>query len=259
MTTQGEPKTNLFENNGANYAAFRPTYPSGLVKALADLCPRQHRALDVGCGTGQLTTLLSEHFTQVIGTDASQSQLASAQTADNIRYLHEPAEKTSLENHSVDLIVVAQAAHWFDLNAFYQEVKRIATPDAIIALISYGVPYIESTANASFQQGYWQLTHTFWPEERKHVENNYLELPFPFRPLDFPDFFIHKDLNFDEMVGYIRTWSAYKNAQKQAQTHAFETFFTQLEHAWGTKTKRHPITWPISVKVGKMETIQRTE
>ncbi len=242
----------LFEGNGSNYAAYRPAYPKELGEALSQLCSRHQTALDVGCGTGQLTSLLSKHFTSVIGTDTSKSQLEFAQTADNIRYLNEPAEQTSLENASVDLIVVAQAAHWFNLEAFYQEVKRIASPDAVIALISYGVPYIEASVNSVFQQRYWQQVHKYWPDERKHVENGYIELAFPFEEIDFPETFIHKEMNFDEFIGYIRTWSAYKKAQELQETAIFNSFFEQLEKSWGDKARNYQVTWPISVRVGKV-------
>ncbi|MBO1926486.1 class I SAM-dependent methyltransferase [Thiomicrorhabdus sp. 6S2-11] len=252
MTLFDNQNIGLFENNGANYATYRPVYPQELATALSQLCQNHQTALDVGCGTGQLTYLLSKHFVSVIGTDTSRSQLEFAQTAENIRYLHESAEDTRLENDSVDLVVVAQAAHWFNLDSFYQEVKRIAVQDAVIALISYGVPYIEASVNSVFQQGYWQQIHQYWPDERKHVENGYIELPFPFQEIDFPETFIHKEMNLDEFIGYIRTWSAYKKAQERQEVTAFTLFFEQLERSWGNRAKTHKVSWPISVRAGKI-------
>ena len=67
-----------FSTNNAGYAAHRPTYPPALVDFLANAAPGRELALDVGCGTGQLSMLLAERFDRVIATDASAQQLASA-------------------------------------------------------------------------------------------------------------------------------------------------------------------------------------
>jgi len=243
---------NLFADIGQNYATYRPSYPDELGEALTKLCKNKQLALDVGCGTGQLTAILSQYFDQVIGTDINSDQLKHAHKAENITYLHEGAEETSLENGSVDLIVVAQAAHWFDLKAFYKEVERISTDDGIIALVSYGVPYIESATSSVFQQGYWQLIHQYWPEERKHVEEGYLNLDFPFEEIDFPELFIHREMNYDTFIGYMKTWSAYKTAQQSGDLNSFKTFFGQLEQAWEDRQTIKTITWPISVRVAQV-------
>ena len=60
---------NWFEQGGGNDAAHRPDYPAELGAELARIAPRRGTAVDVGCGTGQLTGLLAEHFTHVIGVD----------------------------------------------------------------------------------------------------------------------------------------------------------------------------------------------
>lgn len=252
MDTGLNPTKNWFEEDGIQYAAFRPDYPAELGEALSKIIQHHHTAWDVGCGSGQLTSLLSQHFTNVIGTDPSAEQLKFAKTGSGIRYLQEPAEQTSIQSNSVNLIVAAQAAHWFNLEAFYNEAKRVANEEAVIALISYGVPYIEASVNSCFQQGYWQTIHKFWPKERSHVENGYRDIPFPFQALFFPNCFIHQEMNYHEFVSYISTWSAYKKAQQLNELETFHTFLEQLSKCWGDLTQSHQITWPISVKAGKV-------
>ena len=66
-----------WQENGSDYARYRPTYPAGLAAALADISPNSGLALDVGCGTGQLSVLLAEHFETVIGCDVSADQPVS--------------------------------------------------------------------------------------------------------------------------------------------------------------------------------------
>ncbi len=66
---------------------------------------------------------LSEYFKLVIASDASKKQIENAKPRNNIRYEVFPAEKTTLADSSVDLITIAQALHWFDLDEFYRGQK----------------------------------------------------------------------------------------------------------------------------------------
>ena len=78
MTT--EAAKNWFDQGGAAYARFRPEYPPELAAFFARVAPTPALAVDVGCGTGQLTTQLAEHFERTIGLDPSADQLANAST-----------------------------------------------------------------------------------------------------------------------------------------------------------------------------------
>src|SRR5690606_22222870 len=131
------PATNWFDQGGQAYARFRPQYPAALAAYLASIAPDTALAVDVGCGNGQLTHLLAEHFTAVAGFDPSADQLAPATTRANVTYQCAPAERLPLPDRCASLISAAQAAHWFDLPAFYAQVRRIAKPGAVVALISY--------------------------------------------------------------------------------------------------------------------------
>ncbi|GHD27709.1 class I SAM-dependent methyltransferase [Parahalioglobus pacificus] len=240
-----------FTAGGERYAQFRPHYPAALAQALAALAPAKRIAVDIGCGSGQLTTLLAPHFERVIGVDPSESQLASAHQHAGVSYHCAPAENTGLPEHSADLITVAQAAHWFDLPAFCNEVRRIASPGAALALISYGVPYIEDPINAIFQKGYWQDVYRFWSPERRHVETGYADLNLPFNPLAAPDHDCRASLSLAGLIGYITTWSAYATAQKAGDTTAFEQFFESLSRAWGDAGEK-TVVWPVSVKAARI-------
>jgi SAM-dependent methyltransferase len=127
-----------FSLGSDRYAAFRPTYPAALADWLAGLCASTDAAWDVGCGTGQLSVLLARRFGCVFATDASAEQVAMAQPAAGVEYSVAPAERSGLADASVDLVVAAQAAHWFDLPEFYAEVRRVARPGAVVALVCYG-------------------------------------------------------------------------------------------------------------------------
>lgn len=241
-----------FEQGGEAYARNRPTYPPELAQRLARLCAEQRLAIDVGCGSGQLSVLLAVHFDQVLATDISADQLAYAQQRSNLIYRCESAESMTTPDGSADLIVAAQAAHWFDLPRFYQECRRVGKQGAVIALVSYGVPYLEGVLNARFQKFYWQNTAGFWPPGRHQVETGYAELPFPFESLPFPELFIHRDWSLDQLLDYVKTWSAFRRALEQGQGMIFERFGEQLMGCWGEPLNLRRITWPISVRLGRV-------
>ena len=117
-----------FSASAAGYAVHRPRYPDALVDFLAEQAPGHELALDVGCGTGQLSVLLARRFRRVIATDASARQIEEAEPHPSIEYRVAPAEQSGLEDGSADLVTVAQAAHWFELSSFYEEVWRILRP-----------------------------------------------------------------------------------------------------------------------------------
>jgi ubiquinone/menaquinone biosynthesis C-methylase UbiE len=174
-----------FSCGSAGYAAHRPSYPISLVDELAKISPALERALDCGCGMGQLSVLLAERFAEVIATDASAAQIENAQQRDNVKYRTAFAEESGLQDASVDLITVDQAAHWLNLEKLYAESRRIARPRAIIALITYGVLH-EGSVDRCVQHFYYETIHRFWPAESRHVEDGYSSLPFPFEEVALP-------------------------------------------------------------------------
>ena len=242
---------NHFAEGGEKYAQRRPSYPTELVKALAAKCSQTDHVLDVGCGSGQLSLLLANYFDQVTATDPSQSQLKYAQTHPKINYLVERAEAMTLPARSVNLVVAAQAAHWFDLEAFYAEVKRIARPKCVLALLSYGVPSMGGDIGERLSRFYWNDIHEFWPEKRKHVETGYQTLNFPFKEESLTGFAIKREWNRSDLLGYVDTWSAIRRA-KSAQAHnLIEQFEQDMAKLW-PDDYQHQVTWPISARVTRI-------
>ena len=109
-----------FSGHAASYAAARPDYPSELFTYLSSLCAEHELAWDCACGNGQASIALAEYFSNVIATDASEKQLAQAKPHSHVRYQVALAEESFLPQQSADLVIVAQALHWFDLPLFYQ-------------------------------------------------------------------------------------------------------------------------------------------
>jgi SAM-dependent methyltransferase len=239
-----------FSTASAGYAAHRPTYPAALVDELAAISPDNGRALDCGCGTGQLSVLLAKRFDEVVATDASAAQIEKAEPCRGVTYRTALAEDSGLPNASVDLITVAQAAHWLDLERFYAECKRIARPNAAIALITYGVLHVEGEVDAAVQKFYYETIGPYWPQERRHVENGYASLQFPFREAVLPAFSIEVSWTRDELVGYLNTWSAVRSAEKALGKNPVDQFENDLRAGWGDDKLRRRVTWPLSIRCG---------
>src|SRR5687768_14150293 len=96
-----------FSRVADRYAAFRPRYPAAFVELLLAHAPGRELAWDVGCGSGQLTSSLAEHFARVVATDLAQKQLDAAPPHPRITYRCAPAETSGLADASADLIVAA--------------------------------------------------------------------------------------------------------------------------------------------------------
>lgn len=239
-----------FSNGSAAYAAHRPAYPMKLVDELAKICPGHQLALDCGCGTGQLSVLLTERFDKVVATDASSTQIENAQRHERVTYCTALAENSGLPDASVDLITVAQAAHWLDLDKFYAEVRRVARPNAAIALITYGLLHIDNAVERIVQHFYFDVIAPYWPPERRLVEDGYRSLPFPFRESQLPQLAIEVDWNLDDLVGYVNTWSAVKAAEKAVGPNLVAQFAEELRSVWGEPALRRHVTWPLASRVG---------
>ncbi len=244
--------TGHFQQDGAAYARYRPSYPDDLAAKLAALAPERGLALDVGCGTGQLACLLADHFNQVLATDVSASQIEAATRHPGVRYAVEPCDAISAANGTVALTTVAQAAHWFDLPAFYAEVRRVSLPGALLALITYGVTRLSGPARDRFDHFYWEELRPYWPAERRHVENGYADLPFPFDPVEPPACQIERSWPLDALLGYVGTWSATKRARDAGQGAMIERFKADAAALWGDPASTVNVVWPISIRLGSV-------
>jgi ubiquinone/menaquinone biosynthesis C-methylase UbiE len=238
----------------SSYADFRPSYPGALFAWLASLVPRHDLAWDCAAGSGQASEGLAAYFERVVATDASQAQIAAAVPHPRIEYRVAPAEASGLPDNAVDLITVAQALHWFDLDRFYAEVRRVLRPAGVLAVWTYGVLAVEGEAvDALVQQFYHHTVGPFWPAERVHVETGYRFLPFPFTEVAAPPFTMAVHWTLPQLLGYFRSWSAtgrFTSAQGYDPVISLEE---QLPPIWGEATLRRHIAWPLAFRVGRVQ------
>ena len=237
-----------FSTIAARYAAFRPTYPAALVDELAARCT-PNTAWDVGCGNGQLSVALAERFARVIATDPSQAQLDAALAHPRVEYACVSAEQSGLPDASADLIVAAQAAHWFDWPRFVVEADRIAKPGALIALVSYGV-VIAAGVQREIAHYYHDVVGPYWPKGRVHVENGYRDLAMPWTAVDAPAIDMVASWTREELLGYVSTWSATVKLVDAVGPAPLQALHDALARVWPDDERRE-IRWPLALRFAR--------
>ena len=215
MSTQPE---NIFAVASAAYASDRPHYPQTLFGWMASACPERQAAWDCATGNGQAAIGLAPYFKRVEATDISPEQLKEAIPAPNIRYSAQPAERTDFDDDSFDLVAVAQALHWFDYERFWPEVRRVAKPDAFFC--AWGYNWFDRTEELDDLHKFYldplvELLESHWAPNNPILWRGYRseEIAFPFRRIDPPALAINLRWGIERLIGYVRTWSAVKQAQ----------------------------------------------
>ncbi len=241
-----------FSGIAPDYAAFRPRYPELLVDVLADRSPSTRTVWDVGCGTGQLSVALARRFDAVIATDAAAAQIDAAEPHPRVSYACAPAERSGLADHVADLVVVAQAAHWFDWPRFVAEAARVARPGALVALLSYGNHDIvdASPAILDAMQTYRDAVETFWPRGREHIMNGYRDLEMPWPAVEAPAIDMTMTWDREQLLGYIRTWSATQRRSAAEGPAAIDRLHTEWRRTWSDGV-RYVVRWPLIVKLAR--------
>ena len=238
-----------FSKQAADYAKFRPRYPQEIFEYLGRIAPSRQLAWDCGTGNGQAAVALAAVFDRVIATDASEKQIANAQSYDRVEYRVASAESSSLESNTIDLLMVAQALHWFDLDRFYAQARRILKPDGVLAATAYNLLQISPAIDQVVNRYYYEIVGPFWPAERALVEN-FTELPFPFQEKNPPSFQMNANWTMEELLGYLRSWSATQGFMAARGEDPLEQISGELRSIWGNRRRRRRVTWPLILRVG---------
>ena len=163
-----------------------------------------------------------------------------------------PAEKTEITSGSVDLIVVAQALHWFDLDNFYAEVRRVSKYEGVLAVWSYSLLRITPAIDSLVDKFYTDVIGPYWPAERKFVDDKYQSIIFPFQEVSTPYFKMEAKWDLNHLLGYLRTWSAVQKFKEKRNFDPVEAFAQDLNQVWGKPEEKKPIQWPINMRVGRV-------
>ena len=170
--------TERFSNRVQNYVRYRPSYPHEVIDLLRAECGLTLNSVvaDMGSGTGKLTELLLPHSKCVIAIEPNVEMREAGErllkSHPNFISRAAAAEATTLGEHSIDLIVAAQAFHWFDRERARTEFERVLKPGAQVALIWNAL----QTGSTPFLAAYEALLREFAPEYER-VNHRNVDLP----------------------------------------------------------------------------------
>ncbi|KAJ1983438.1 trans-aconitate methyltransferase 1 [Dimargaris verticillata] len=150
-------------------------------------------AVDLATGTGQLCKVLGPQFDHVYGLDISPTMISAAEPLPNVSYHlgsaegDNPAWPDSIAPHSVDVVTVAEAAHWFDRPRAWSYIKHMLKPHGTLAVISYSMPLLLDKPKAAqlltaLISGDDMLA-PFWEPGRYEIETLYGHWDIPFGDL----------------------------------------------------------------------------
>lgn len=240
-----------FSINSDNYAKYRPTYPKEFFDYLNSILSNKQNAWDCGTGNGQIAYELAKTFDKVFATDISQSQIDNALHADNIFYSVQPAEKTNFEDEQFDLVVVAQAIHWFDFEKFYNEVGRTTKNNALLCVVGYSRVKINEQIDNVITLFYTNVIGSYWDNERKYIDENYTTIPFPFKEIQVQKFTNTQQWTLEHVIGYLNTWSAVKHFIKQNNYNPIDELQKDLAQIWGNEQTKE-VEFPLLLRIGRI-------
>ena len=154
--------TGRFSGLAKVYAKARPSYPDSAIDFIVTKCALSSNSLiaDIGCGTGISSRLFAKRGIAVLGIEPNDEMRKSAQSEnesapiEGLRYLKATAEHTELQDASVDLVLAAQAFHWFRAEPTLKEFQRIIKPGGWCALM-----WNERDDSDTFTNEYSKLLH----------------------------------------------------------------------------------------------------
>lgn len=186
--------TQRFSNRVENYIRYRPGYPEEIIPILekeAGLTPTSVIA-DIGSGTGISAGLFLKYGNTVYAVEPNDAMRGAAESLlqqyPDFHSIAGTADATTLDAHSIDLVVAAQAFHWFNPPEARREFARILKPGDKVTLIwnrrkenetlflasyeallrQYGTDY-EQVRHANINE---QVLDTFFESYKKNVVYN---------------------------------------------------------------------------------------
>ncbi|MFM2308246.1 MAG: hypothetical protein RLY87_366 [Chloroflexota bacterium] len=244
---------NHFATVANQYAAFRPTYPTTLITdVVARAGGPTSIALDVAAGNGQATVPLAAACQHVYASDLALTQIAAMPRIANVSAYVSRAEQTCLPDQSIDIVCVAQAMHWFDVDAFHREVRRIGKPGGVIAVWTYALLRATPAITAIIDELYAE-TATHWPADRVHVDNHYATLAFPYERIPYSPPAMTAAFTQERLRGYLSTWSGVQRYIKAGHPDPVAARADAFAAAWGQAADTSvTFTFDLTVLLGRL-------
>jgi ubiquinone/menaquinone biosynthesis C-methylase UbiE len=240
---------NYFGPQASRYREYRPQYPAALFEYLTRVAGGTEVAWDCATGNGQAAVQLADHFASVTATDPSGEMIAHAIPHPRVAYSVAKYE-SGLPDHGVNLVTVAQALHWFDIEPFVREVRRVLAPHGVLAVWCYSKCSVNAAVDEVVGHFYGVTLRPFWAKERRFVDEGYRNIALPLDELAPPAFEMIEHWSLPEFAAYIRTWSAVNKLVEHGGEEPVRAFEEALATTWGAPQQRRPVQWPLHVRVG---------
>ena len=208
-----QKNTERFSHTAEHYAQHRPSYPKKLINYLTEKGVIYNNSIiaDIGSGTGLFTQLLLETGASVVAVEPNNEMRIVAEhnlkKYCNFESVNATAEKTTLEDNSVDLITAATAFHWFDYEACKKEFKRILKPHGSVLLV-WNLRLAELSP---VTQGYETILKKNCPEykgipSQQITEQKFLDF-FGTSVVDIIKLDNHQQFDLNGLIGRLRSTS----------------------------------------------------
>ena len=248
--------TQRFSSRVDNYVRYRPGYPPEILELLRTECGLKASSViaDIASGTGILTRMLLENGNRVFGVEPNPEMRKAGEQL-LARYpgftsVAGSAEATTLDDHSVDIISAAQAAHWFDREKARQEFVRVLVPGGWTVLL-----WNERDTDATpFLREYEQLLLTYgtdYREVRHEHTTDAIDMffaPSPFQAKVFP---YSQELDAEALEGRLLS-SSYT---PQAEDASYESMLRELRRIFDRHQRNGLVSFPYTTRVyyGRLE------
>lgn len=239
-----------FDLQSDQYARYRPRYPDSLFRWLHAVVAGHDRAWDCATGTGQAAVQLSRSFARVDASDINHSQLEAAESAGNIFYLECAAEQPPFGDAVFDLVTVAQSLHWFDHPRFWPQLERVLKPGGVFA--AWGYDWFQVNPQVDDAMRFFRaVIEPFWSSCSQLLWDGYRDVGLTLPVVASPQCQILMDWNFEQLLGYLHTWSATKLCVKSLGNHVLNDARQRLARGWGDPTIVRRVSMPLHIIAGR--------
>jgi len=147
----------------------------------------------------------------------------------------------------------AQAMHWYDLDRFYEQVRRVLRPGDILAAIGYAWQYVDPEIDAAVDETLLQPMRDHWAPNNALLWDGYRTIPFPGAEVRVGAPAIHLYWSLAEFLDYVRTWSAARSLIAAEEEEPLNRARLRLEIAWGDPERRRHVVMPMQVRVSRLD------
>ncbi|MCB5161305.1 class I SAM-dependent methyltransferase [Marinomonas algarum] len=240
-------------HSSIRYSRTRPMYPAELYYWLSKQVANPGVVWDCACGTGQASVDLAAYFNQVEASDISESQVHSAAHHRRVNYRICPAEKTDYPDNYFDVVVVAHALHWFDLETFWRELHRVLKPGGLFACWGYNWLQVGEAEDKVISETVLSELTDYWPAQSRLLWEQYNDIEFPFPLMQVPDFELKCHWSVTQTIDFIRTWSASQLRIQESGDEFLLNASPLIREAWSTPNKKQDIQLPFFLKAGRFD------